>query len=54
MSKLKKELQELRLDCSAGYNNISLQHVKSVYENLVSPLTYIINSSITENLFPIQ
>ena len=51
---VEKELKDLRLDCSAGYDNISVQHVKSVYENLVSPLTHIINSSISENLFPIQ
>ena len=50
---VEKELKDLRLDCSAGYGNISAQHVKSVYENLVSPLTHIINSSISENLFPI-
>ena len=49
-----KELKDLPLDCSAGYYNISVQHVRSVYENLVSPLTYIINSSISKNLFPIQ
>ena len=51
---VEKELKDLRLDCSAGYDNISVQHVKYVYENLVSPLTHIINSSISENLFPIQ
>ena len=48
------ELKELRLDCSAGYVNIPVEHVKSVYENLISPLTHIINSSISEKLFPIQ
>ena len=51
---IEKELKDIRLGCSAGYDNISVQHVKSVYENLVSPLTHIINSSISENLFPIQ
>ena len=51
---VEEELKDLRLDCSAGYDNTSVQHVKSVYENLVSPLTHIINSSISENLFPIQ
>ena len=51
---VEKEIKNLRLDCSAGYDKISVQHVKSVYENLVSPLTHIINSSISENLFPIQ
>ena len=54
MNKLKKELKDLRLCYSASYDNISLQHVKSVYENLVSPLTHIINSSISENVFPIE
>ena len=51
---VEKELKNLRLDSSAGYDNISVQHEKSVYENLVSPLTHIINSSISENLFPIH
>ena len=48
---VEKELKNLRLDCSAGYDNISGQHVKSFYESLVSPLTHIINSSISENYF---
>ena len=42
------------MDYSACYNSISVQHVKSVYESLVSQLTHIINSSISGNLFPIQ
>ena len=52
MKKVKKNLKVI--DYSAGYDNISVQHVKSVYENLTSPLIHIINSSISENLFPIQ
>ena len=51
---VEKELKDLRLDCSAGYDSISVQHVKSAYENLVSPLTHINNSSMSENLFSIQ
>ena len=51
---VEKEPKDLCLDCSAGYDNISVQHEKSVYENLGSPLTHIINSSISENLFSIQ
>ena len=51
---MEKELKDLRLDYSAGYDNSSVQRVKSIYENLVSLLTHIINSSISENLFLIQ
>ena len=51
---VEKELKGLRLDCSAGCDNISVQHIKFVYQKLVSPLTHIINSSVSEKLFPIQ
>ena len=51
---VEKELKNLRLGCSAGYVNISVKHVKFVYDNLVSPLTHIFNSSISENVFPMQ
>lgn len=51
---VQNELKNLRSDCSAGFDNISVQYMKPVYDCLASPLTHVINASITANLFPAQ
>ena len=48
------ELDSLRSDCSAGYDNIPIQYLKPVSSVLISPLTHIINSSIENNVFSEQ
>ena len=48
------ELKSLRMDCSAGYDNIGVSYIKPVLEFLASPLTHIINAGITENIFHSQ
>ena len=42
------------MDCSAGVDNFSMSFIKPVIDVLVSPLTHIINQSISANTFPMQ
>ena len=45
------ELKWLRLDCSSGYDGIPVKLLKPVAEFLASPLTHIINTGITNQMF---
>ena len=51
---VEKELKCLRMDCSAGYDNIAVMYIKPVLHFLTSPLTLIINTCIAQNIFPNQ
>ena len=39
-------MTNLKNDCFSGYNNIPVQHLKSVAEYITSPMEHIINASI--------
>ena len=41
-----KIMTNLKNDCFSGYNNIPVQHLKSVAEYITSPMEHIINASI--------
>ena len=51
---VENELKSMRMDCSAGYDHFSMSYIKPVIDELVSPLTHIINESIEYNTFPQQ
>ena len=49
---VENSLNLLRGDCSTGHDNIPTKFIKPVSEFVVSPLTHIINSSISSSTFP--
>ncbi|XP_057296305.1 uncharacterized protein LOC130625270 [Hydractinia symbiolongicarpus] len=53
-TEVETELKSLRMDCSAGFDNIPVAHIKPVLEYLISPLTHVINSGIDEQKFHTQ
>lgn len=53
-AEVETELKSLRMDCSAGFDNIPVALIKPVLEYLISPLTHVINSGIDEQKFHTQ
>ena len=49
---LLKVLKELKTSESAGYNNIPSSPIMEGAEEIAAPLLYLINSSLTESVFP--
>ena len=48
------EIKSLRSDCSTGHDQIPVKFIKLVAEEIVSPLTHIINCCIEKEYFPLQ
>ena len=48
------EIKSLRSDCSTGHDQIPVKLIKLVAEEIVSPLTHIINCCIEKEYFPLQ
>ena len=49
-----KIITNLKNDCSSGHDNIPVRYLKSVAENITSPMVHIINTSIDQEIFPEQ
>ena len=49
---IKKEINNLKNDCSTGFNTIPVKYLKLVSESIESPITNIINNCIEANSFP--
>ena len=49
---VKKEIKNLKNDCSAGFDTIPVKYLKPVSECIASPTTNIINNCIKTNSFP--
>ena len=51
-SEIKSALENIRNDCSAGYDNIPINLLKPVSNSIISPLVHIINTFIEHKSFP--
>ena len=49
---VKKEINNLKNDCSTGFDTIPVKYLKPASEYIASPITNIINNCITTNSFP--
>ena len=49
---VKKEINNLKNDCSTGFDTIPVKHLKPASEYIVSPITNIISNCIKTNSFP--
>ena len=49
---VQKQLKNMRSDCSTGADQIPAKHLKMAAYYIVSPLTQIINSFISNDIFP--
>ena len=49
---VKKEIKNLKNDCSTGFDTIPVKYLKPTSEYIASPITNIINNCITTNSFP--
>ena len=49
---VKKEINNLKSDCSTGFDTISAKYLKPASEYIASSITNIINNCITTNSFP--
>lgn len=49
---IRKELTNLRNDCSTGFDTIPAKFIKPVAEYLASPLTHVVNNCIKKQSFP--
>ena len=49
---VKKEINNLKNDCSTGFDTIPVKYLKPASEYIASPITNIINNCIKTNSFP--
>ena len=52
MNEILKIINNLKDDTAAGYDGVSVKTLKSIAINIIEPLTYIYNLSISECNFP--
>ena len=49
---VKKDISNLKTDCSTGFGTIPVKYLKPASEYITSPITNIINNCIKTNSFP--